>query len=785
MKCFSQLFCKFTIILSLFFSQNTKAANMLDYISCETAFISDVVKDGFTHSCVNTPVLDAVALSFLTLGQSNLYYVRMKMDYDSLFPRNCSRENRADYKADNKDPKISFGMCQNTKIIAENFSSVFTSKSFNRDNYFDKYIDKKPGYEFTFLDTMFPVVAPVVMRGKIQLVEDKICVMVHTFGGYMPFACKYLKEPYPKSIYETDLKYREIYNCSEQAKKSSRTLTPILSPIISCVREMGRDIVNGDKVSGEIDEATKVNLAKAFAVGMNNGRTLNNFQTGMKTIVTLLLTLYVIFFGFKIALGTERMEPKIMINFVIKFVLVTYLSIGINMTSGGSVQRYDGMTQWLFPILLNGVTDIASWMMEETSINGLCSFTKDLYTDNSNISMALWDQIDCRLAYYIGYDQLFEFILTKGEYTMQHSIPPYVFLLIPAIISGSMTLVMLALMYPLMIISFVAYTLCLFVSSIILILILGVLAPVFVPFALFDYTKQYFEKWWKSLLSVMIQPAIAIAFLSIMFSVYDRAFYGKCKFDPIDFQYVPGEQEIKNGEYTKYFRTFQIKADPNSYTEDEYKSCKQSLGVYLNSMTGGVTKAFSSLSSITSATSSGKVVNLSEIRNDESRFPSRDSDYLTGENQPKINWKKGEVFSWSPTIPFEHFIDIIKNLVVCFIVLLVLKNLMESIESFMQSLSGSLIGNATGLSSGAINNSATQITQNASQNLVNKVGKLKEGIKGKLNNTMESKDKNSAAGTSTPQNSVGQTGSGQAATSQNQGSSSSAPSMTNTGSKSS
>lgn len=70
---------------------------------------------------------------------------------------------------------------------------------------------------------------------------------------------------------------------------------------------------------------------------------------------------------------------------------------------------------------------------------------------------------------------------------------PNVYLLIPAIISGNMTLVSLALSYPLLVISVGAFMVNATVMCIISIVILSVLAPLFVPMFLFEYTRGYFE----------------------------------------------------------------------------------------------------------------------------------------------------------------------------------------------------------------------------------------------------------------------------------------------------
>ena len=92
-----------------------------------------------------------------------------------------------------------------------------------------------------------------------------------------------------------------------------------------------------------------------------------------------------------------------------------------------------------------------------------------------------------------------------------------------------MMLVSLALSYPLLVISVVAFMVNATIMCMISIVILGILAPLFVPMFLFAYTRNYFDSWVKLMISFLLQPMVVVTFMITMFSVYDYGFYGKCQ----------------------------------------------------------------------------------------------------------------------------------------------------------------------------------------------------------------------------------------------------------------
>lgn len=52
-----------------------------------------------------------------------------------------------------------------------------------------------------------------------------------------------------------------------------------------------------------------------------------------------------------------------------------------------------------------------------------------------------------------------------------------------------------------------------------------VMSPLFIPLLMMGPTQQYFEKWWKALVSVMFQPVILLAYLALSFNILDKMMF--------------------------------------------------------------------------------------------------------------------------------------------------------------------------------------------------------------------------------------------------------------------
>jgi type IV secretion system protein VirB6 len=622
----------FILHISLTIVHNVKAADELETIldtlqelTCETQGAGNLLRSEFTHTCIPAPFFTFAIANIISPGLYASTFLRLAINDNELFPNACERQNRIDFS----DQKLSFALCSNKKLLALRGEAIaktgvaIAKSAFTGNNPWDEIVENwdidKESYHEIFEDIrendsgeMWDVGPIPYIPWKVIKTKDKMCVATMTLGFsyWMPVGCKYIKEPFPVSIYADFMdispegqgeleKLTSLTSCSnmgscyKRAYDNSRSAIVMTGPIIECVKEMIAKLMISNSVCSFDDVKYVIN---------SNARTssaLYQFQRKMHQAVTALLTIYIILFGFKVVLSGDMPPKSELVNFVIKFLFVTYFSVGININagSGSELDRLDGMVQWVFPFLLGGMTEMAGWIIN-ASPSELCKFSDIQYPPNLT-HLQLWDSLDCKISHYLGLDAIQTHIIENATRLSDFSkfdglnnpIPPYVFLLVPAIISGYPQLVSLALMYPLLVISIAAFVVNATIVCMISIVVLGVLAPLFVPMFLFDYTRAYFDAWLKLLISFMLQPMVVIVFMTTLMSVYDFGFYGTCKYEYKNFTYsgpelnielngIPGGANSAHRPARYYFVDQDWK---NSYsTQEEIDGCKNSLGFMLN-----------------------------------------------------------------------------------------------------------------------------------------------------------------------------------------------------------
>ncbi len=623
------LFCLFNFSIFAPRNANADAKEVLDDIistlsnlTCETQGIGNLLRSEFSHTCLSGAFFSYAVASTMSPGIYTMMLLRLKINDDDLFaskfPKGqCTKPNRADPN----NPMITFALCNNIKLAvaraggianaaiaiattiltgSDPWDSIADAWKTDKAKFHDIFENKKDG-DIGFAFDVAP--GSPIMPWKVIKERDRICVAAPTITfSWVPIGCKYIREPYPESVYANFMNAEAPQQqstgaidpmkltkcgtigagngdetCYQRAYNSSKTAIVMSSPLVECVKEMAARLFFDANVC-TYDQANST-----MSSSNRQSSSFFKFQKNMRGFVAGCLSLYVMFFGIKLMLGSDDIRSKDVMNFFIKIIFVVYFSIGININSNDD-ERLDGMTSLAFPMLLNGATELSGWVMN-ASPSGLCKFNSKDYQSGSAY-IALWDALDCRVSHYLGLDILGTLYVENSSRNrnfkdfdlFNFAAPPYVYLLIPAIISGSMTLVSLALMYPLLVISVAAYVVNATVMCIVGISILGILAPLFVPMYLFDYTRGYFEGWAKLMLSFMLQPMVVTTFMIFMFSVYDVGFYGQCKYLGKDISSTITD----GGDGKRKVKIFYLNNDWDNYTAEEEKSCKNSLGYILN-----------------------------------------------------------------------------------------------------------------------------------------------------------------------------------------------------------
>jgi type IV secretory pathway VirB6-like protein len=342
-----------------------------------------------------------------------------------------------------------------------------------------------------------------IIRIKRVFEGDRVCAQMKFTTGYRTLACK-ARIPPEINMPETACFIKGLPAFRPDGLQS-KWLFPITSKVVQTITEVLDSMFKG-------------------IPGCQGGVTY--FQNSMKSIVRALLILYVIFFGFKVATSKEMVGKRDLFMFVLKFALVVYFSVG----SFGTTTDLSDNNGLLF--VRKGVVAVMtsfSNMIIGAASPELCDFSKIQYADGYDY-LKLWDSIDCKLSFYLGFASPTEY----GFYSRNES---GIFKLIWALFSGANFLIIIFLFcLGLFLLSIVTYFTYLYVIAMIAITIMIFFGPIFIPLALFDQTKGYFDKWRGVLLGYALQPVVVVAVIAVMIATFDMVIYSDCKFDQRNLQ---------------------------------------------------------------------------------------------------------------------------------------------------------------------------------------------------------------------------------------------------------
>lgn len=332
------------------------------------------------------------------------------------------------------------------------------------------------------------------------MASDTICVQVFSknltpTNNWITLGCKKDNTSAITSSSDYQASCYVDASCSDGTLRHTKTFFSPSSAVVECVEQTLRHIF--------IDSSGCPGRTNLFT----------NFQNAMRKTVGVALSLYVIFFGIKVILGQNAPSKGECFSFALKMALVIYFSIG------------NGVQGFLYPTLVDSMFALSEMMYQagnnsyDASGNvvsrGLCEFdTSDYPKAYSNI--ALFDSIDCRMGVYL-------MISSKGA-------PMFLMMLVPALLTGQIFAFIFSLIFGVFLLSIMIFIVHSFIMSLIILTLVSYLAPLFVPLALFSYTKKFYDNWIKSLLFGVLQPLVLFSFVALMLTIFDQLFYGDCKF---------------------------------------------------------------------------------------------------------------------------------------------------------------------------------------------------------------------------------------------------------------
>jgi type IV secretion system protein VirB6 len=366
----------------------------------------------------------------------------------------------------------------------------------------------------------------VALWGIVKLRADEsgdmLCTSMLFTTGWTRVACKFKTPSVIPFIKPDDCRIQQT-SCWDSKNLMSQAIIPLTSRMMQCVTEL-------------ID----FTFMKSCCDGKENP--IFAFQRNMKSTVGVALVLYIIFFGLKILVGGEMPKRSELFIFAIQIGLVTWCAVGVvpgkNDCSAVGTDEYgierNGL-QFVYTLTRSATQTFSNMFITSDNTadqDELCTYNptdSNYKKDGKDYGyLALWDTIDCRIGYYLGFLVPTEFGLKTSQLPLGGGLLPGIFTYIWGMLfSFDIVMLFFTLVFAIMLLSITVYLVQMYIISMIAIAILIFVGPIFVPMSLFAKTKEYFNGWCNLLIAYSIQPAIVVAFIALMITVFDYSVYPK------------------------------------------------------------------------------------------------------------------------------------------------------------------------------------------------------------------------------------------------------------------
>jgi type IV secretory pathway VirB6-like protein len=382
---------------------------------------------------------------------------------------------------------------------------------------------------------------------RVHAVQSYLCASVIGPDGLVTLGCRYFRS----KLAEASNKVITQVSCDDLVAEHSKSSMPLTARIVPCVENAIDKLLQGQLFSvvlpsGAVDQ--NGSPLSAVSEPVRSGGMIAFIQKALRQAVMTALILYTMFFAIKMILSEEGMEKSALWKFVIQMILVIYFSVGFTaapQTYGDCLHGVGCLYNWTRQIT-TGIS-LAFQQMSQGGVGlstGLCYYDPMTYAEGYQY-LAFWDSLDCRLFNFVG--------MPRSEVV---AVPLVVILILGVMFGifsgpfGIMLLVMLlaALLMAILIWFFVWSLIFSLVASImacsVMLGFLMLIAPVFVPMALFTVTRSYFQQWRSAVVSNLVQPGLLIMFAGFYFATMDSMIYQGCTFEltPKDYQLSQGPQ---------------------------------------------------------------------------------------------------------------------------------------------------------------------------------------------------------------------------------------------------
>lgn len=241
------------------------------------------------------------------------------------------------------------------------------------------------------------------------------------------------------------------------------------------------------------------------------------FSVLMRGAMFAALVLATVLFGVKVLNGELRQPFAETALFIIKILMIMWVSLHL----GGEIEGDDLADMKDGDVSIVGRTFHIMESLGAYSISAMTfgeldddPFIKcDLVKDDSPAGDTIWQRLDC----------LLKNIIVGGAEMATSPLFPLMAALFWTNIFG---MVICWMIFWTIVVTFLLIIRCayVFLASYLFLSVLLILAPLFVPMILFEATKNMFQSWLTLVFSMLLQPAILLAFMVFYFSVLHNVF---------------------------------------------------------------------------------------------------------------------------------------------------------------------------------------------------------------------------------------------------------------------
>jgi type IV secretion system protein VirB6 len=460
----------------------------------------------FGDTCVAPPV----SANYNDLKKDNVYgYVASLMDMKTYVPNSEG--------CNNIDGTITICLATPGLISQNPPCEKVKFSSGDKKKLFDKAVIGTQSLNHILKDVEF----------SADVINDVLCIFMPTSEGKLPVVCKKKGSAVTAPVVDDDTQYKckISKSCYDPDANYSKTNLKFSGKAIHCVKETLDKILNPEEECLSIENKEFYNV-----------NPFSYFQDSLKVAVRAALMMYIIFFGVRILLNPYKLELEEIVTAVLKVILVLYFSVGIGNIEyfSGGTRANDGITQFVLPLLLQIITDFPNMIFDASDTSTLCNFKASEYPVGFEF-YSLWDSLDCRLHHYLG-GQAFSMstgslksvsALGKFDGTYSFAMVTLIFFMM---LGGQIVLVLFISIFMIVLLSVSFFFISSYLVCLVSLYVMMYLAPIFIPMALFERTKGYFDAWLRISISFALQPMIFASFMAILMTFYDSAIYGNCQF---------------------------------------------------------------------------------------------------------------------------------------------------------------------------------------------------------------------------------------------------------------